>query len=47
MRRNEPQFLPHIAMKVAALRGSDLDEVASQSTRNAISFFGLERSRDS
>ncbi|HEY2682767.1 MAG TPA: TatD family hydrolase [Steroidobacteraceae bacterium] len=47
MRRNEPRFLPHIAMKVAELRGSDLDEVAAQSTRNAVSFFGLETSRDS
>jgi TatD DNase family protein len=43
MRRNEPRFLPHIAMKVAALRGCDLNEVAVQSTRNAISFFGLEK----
>jgi TatD DNase family protein len=41
-RRNEPAFLLHIAKAVAAARGRPLEEVAAQTTRNAIAFFGLD-----
>lgn len=40
-RRNEPQYLPHVASKVAELRGSSLAQVAASSTRNAVELFGL------
>ena len=41
-RRNEPAFLPHIAKAVAAARGRPLEELAAQTTRNAIALFGLD-----
>ena len=44
-RRNEPAFLVHIAKAVAAARGRPLEEVAAQTTRNAIAFFGLDEPR--
>jgi TatD DNase family protein len=44
-RRNEPAFLPHIARAVAAALGRPLDEVAAQTTRNAIALFGLDEPR--
>jgi TatD DNase family protein len=40
-RRNEPCFLPHIAQRVAQLRGEPLESLAAATTRNAILFFGL------
>ncbi len=40
-RRNEPQFLAHIAQSVARLRGETLEALAASTTRNAIRFFGL------
>jgi TatD DNase family protein len=41
-RRNEPQFLAHIARTVAQVRGETVDSVAASSTRNAVRFFGLD-----
>jgi len=40
-RRNEPRFLPHIALRVAGFMGRSLDEIAEASTANAESLFGL------
>lgn len=40
-RPNEPKFIPHIADKIAALRGLPVDQLAKQTTRNAEIFFGL------
>ncbi|HEX4153679.1 MAG TPA: TatD family hydrolase [Steroidobacteraceae bacterium] len=40
-RRNEPQYLPHIARAVGALRGESDDAVAAATTANAVRFFGL------
>ncbi|WP_440995386.1 TatD family hydrolase [Arhodomonas sp. SL1] len=40
--RNEPAFLPHIARRVAALRGDDPQRLAEGTTANARTFFGLE-----
>ncbi|TXK80027.1 TatD family hydrolase [Paenibacillus sp. N3.4] len=39
--RNEPAFLPHIAMSVAKCLNLPVEEVAEATTRNAQSFFGL------
>jgi TatD DNase family protein len=44
-RRNEPAFLPHIAKAVAAALGRPLEELAAQTTRNAIALFGLDEPR--
>jgi TatD DNase family protein len=46
-RRNEPEFLPHIARTVAALRGEAIETLAAATTRNAVRFFGLEPIKDS
>src|SRR5918992_3880237 len=46
-RRNEPAFLPHIARAVAAALGRPLEEIAAETTRNAIGFFGLNEPRSS
>jgi TatD DNase family protein len=46
-RRNEPKFLPHIAVAVARLRNVPLDRLAAASTRNAVDFFGLGETTDS
>jgi TatD DNase family protein len=43
-RRNEPAFLPHIALAVASLRGESAEAVAEVTTRNAVRFFGLKDS---
>ncbi len=40
-RRNEPAFLPHIAARVAALRGESPDALADSTSRNAERLFGL------
>ena len=44
-RRNEPALLPHIAKAVARARGRPLEEVAAQTTRNAVALFGLDEPR--
>lgn len=41
-RRNEPAFLPHIAVTVARLRGEDVETLAAQTTANAKRLFRLE-----
>jgi TatD DNase family protein len=41
-RRNEPCYLPHVARAVAHLRGESLATVATETSRNATRFFGLE-----
>ena len=46
-RRNEPAFLPHIARTVARALGRPVEEVAAETTRNAVEFFGLNESRSS
>jgi TatD DNase family protein len=38
-RRNEPAFLPHIARTVARALGRPAEEVAAETTRNALHFF--------
>ncbi len=40
-KRNEPAFLPHIAARVAALRGESLEILAAQTTANAKQIFNL------
>lgn len=42
-RRNEPQLMLFTAQKVAELKGVSLEEVARQTTINAVHLFGLER----
>ncbi|MCF7827131.1 MAG: TatD family hydrolase [Candidatus Marinimicrobia bacterium] len=39
-RPNEPKYIPHIAEKIAALRGMTVDEIAKTTTNNAEIFFG-------
>lgn len=41
-RRNEPAFLVHVATAVARLRGESLSELAANSSRVAVDFFGLD-----
>ncbi|MFH1019320.1 MAG: TatD family hydrolase [Pseudomonadota bacterium] len=41
-KRNEPQLLVYTAQKVAELKGLSLEEVARQTTANAVRLFGLE-----
>jgi TatD DNase family protein len=43
-RRNEPAFLPHVLRTVARALGRPADEVAAETTRNAITLFGLDES---
>ena len=40
-RRNEPALLPHIARSVARALGRPVEEVAADTTRNALRFFRL------
>jgi TatD DNase family protein len=46
-RRNEPAFLPHVARAVAKALGRPVEDVAAETTRNAISLFGLDEPRPS
>ncbi len=46
-RRNEPAFLPHVARAVARALGRPVEEVAADTTRNALTFFSLDESRAS
>lgn len=39
--RNQPAFVEYVARKIAAVRKVPVEEVADQTTRNAISFFKL------
>ena len=39
-RRNEPMYLPHVLQAVAAARAQAPQELASQTTRNALTLFG-------
>jgi TatD DNase family protein len=41
-RRNEPQFLPHIAAAVARLRGESVEACSAHTSAAARSLFGLE-----
>ena len=41
-KRNEPQFVEFIAGKVADLKGVSIDEVARQTTENAVKLFQLK-----
>ncbi|MFA6497808.1 MAG: TatD family hydrolase [Desulfurivibrionaceae bacterium] len=41
-KRNEPRLLAFTAQKVAELKGISLEEVARQTTKNAVQLFGLE-----
>jgi len=41
-RRNEPAFLPHVARTVARALGRPFEDVAEQTTRNALRFFALD-----
>ncbi|HEX6591625.1 MAG TPA: TatD family hydrolase [Moraxellaceae bacterium] len=40
-KRNEPQYLPHIATTVARLRGESVEKLAEQTTHNARQLFKL------
>jgi TatD DNase family protein len=40
-RRNEPQFVPHVVARLAAIRAQTPDAVAAATTRNARRLFGL------
>jgi len=40
-RRNEPQYLPHVAQAVAAARAESLESVAGEATRTSRRFFGI------
>lgn len=39
-RRNEPMYLPHVLDAIAAARGQSRQELASLTTRNALTLFG-------
>jgi TatD DNase family protein len=38
-RRNEPMYLPHVLQAIASARGEAFEELASTTTRNALSLF--------
>jgi TatD DNase family protein len=46
-RRNEPAFLPHIARTVARALSRPVEEIAAETTRNAIRLFRLHESGSS
>lgn len=39
--RNEPALVRHVALRIAELRGQDVQEIARQTTANAVRCFGL------
>lgn len=41
-RRNEPAFVRHVLLKVAAVRATDAERLARQVWRNTCRFFGIE-----
>ena len=41
-KRNEPSYVPHVANFLAGLRGMTIEEVAQETTANAMRFFKLE-----
>ena len=41
-KRNEPSFVPHVANYLAQLRGMTLEDVARQTTQNALRFFKIK-----
>ena len=41
-KRNEPSFIGEIAQTIADIKGLSLEEVAQQTTRNAVRFFNLD-----
>jgi TatD DNase family protein len=43
-RPNEPKYIPHIAEKIASLRDIPIEKVATETSQNALSFFGLHDS---
>lgn len=44
--RNEPNYVIHVAEKIAELRSMPVEEVSSRTTKNATSFFNLRRTVD-
>ncbi len=40
-KRNEPSYVPHIAAKLADVRGISVEDVATATTANAVRLFGL------
>ena len=40
-KRNESAYIPHIAARLAELKGIDISEVAAQTTHNAKSLFKI------
>ncbi len=40
-KRNQPAWVPHVGAVVAEVRGVEVNQLAHQTTRNAISVFGL------
>jgi len=40
-RRNEPQYLPHIARTIAELRDEAFEELTLQTTKNTQRFFSI------
>ena len=40
-KRNEPAYVVHTAQKIANLKGTTVEEVGTQSTKNAIKTFNL------
>ncbi len=44
-RRNEPAFLPHILRAVARAAGRPVEDLAAETTRNALRFFELDEPR--
>ena len=41
-KRNEPSYVPHVANFLAGLRGMTIEEVAQETTANAMRFFKLK-----
>lgn len=39
--RNESSYIPHIASKLAEIKGSDVESIAAQTTSNAEKLFGI------